>query len=421
MNSEKKLTWLAGFSHFITHGYMSLLPALLVVIATEQALSFLHLGIIAAIGYFLYGLGSFPAGWMADRFGSKRMLTIGAFGMAGSSLLVGLSPTTVTFGIAYALLGCFASIHHPAGLSLIARRILENKGKALGLHGVLGNVGLFLTPLAAGFCVLLFGDWRAAYIVYGLLGSLFAVALHMASIEDEADLEFSKLLCRPSHIFSKRQVAKIESGPRDPEEIVVPVALLLLYVGSILSGFIFRGSLTFLPALCQQEIAFVAGHDEPVVVAGFVTTAILSLGLIGSWIGGHINDKINRPEIVPICLFAVAGPALYGLSRFTDNRLIAAGAVFSLFYYAWQPSHNYLIARYTKKASHGMGFGVNFFLIFGVGSIATALGGDMVDDYGVDRFYLLMAGIAVAAMTAAVLVMLLRRYQFRFTWRLERE
>ncbi len=426
MNSEQKLTWLTSFSHFITHGYMTLLPALLVVIATEHALSFLHLGIIAAIGYFLYGVGSFPAGWLADKFGSKRMLTIGAFGMAGSSVLVGLSTSTITFGLAYALLGCFASIHHPAGLSLIARRIIEKKGKALGLHGVLGNAGLFLTPLAAGLCVLFFGDWRAAYILYGCIGVVFAFILHRASIAKEVDLEFSKLLNWPAKLFSTRDGTKhrpkvITPASESPAEVVIPVALLLLYTGSILSGFIFRGSLTFFPVLCQQEIAFVANHDEPVVIAGFVTTAVLSLGLIGSWFGGYISDKIKRPEIVPIILFAVVGPALYGLSQLTDNRLIVAGAVFSLFYYAWQPSHNYLIARYTRKASQGVGFGVNFFLIFGIGSIATALGGNMVDDYGVDRFYLVLAGIAGAAMVAAISVLLLRKYQFRFTWRLVKE
>ena len=51
----------------------------------------MDIGIIANIGYFLFGLGSFPAGYLADRFGSKRILTIGVFGMSVASILVGLS------------------------------------------------------------------------------------------------------------------------------------------------------------------------------------------------------------------------------------------------------------------------------------------------------------------------------------------
>ena len=64
---ESRLTWLASFSHFITHGYMTILPAVLIAIASEQSISFTELGVIATVGYFLYGLGAFPAGYLADR------------------------------------------------------------------------------------------------------------------------------------------------------------------------------------------------------------------------------------------------------------------------------------------------------------------------------------------------------------------
>ncbi|MDX1777133.1 MAG: hypothetical protein R3297_11170, partial [Desulfobulbales bacterium] len=94
---------------------------------------------------------------------------------------------------------------------------------------------------------------------------------------------------------------------------------------------------------------------------------------------------------------------------------------FSLVYYAWQPSHNFLIAKYTKKASQGMGFGVNFFLIFGMGSIATAIGGYMADDYGIDRFYWIMSIVAFCAMLVAIVVLVSKRYQLRFNWKVVKE
>ena len=104
----------------------------------------------------------------------------------------------------------------------------------------------------------------------------------------------------------------------------------------------------------------ITNHDEPVVMAGYAATAVLSLGLIGAWFGGYINDKIRYPEFVPVVIFLVVAPALYYTSRLMDMPLIYTTALFSLIYYAWQPSQNYLIAKYTKKSSHGMGFGVNF-------------------------------------------------------------
>jgi sugar phosphate permease len=423
MADERKLVYLASFSHFITHGYMTLLPAVLVVIAADHSMSFMDIGIIANIGYFLYGLGAFPAGHLADKYGSKRVLTVGVFGMAISSMLVGLSPTVITFGIAYGILGCFASIHHPAGLSLIARRIKSKKGNALGIHGFFGNVGLFLTPLFASSCILLFNSWRAAYIIFGVIGVVFALMIYFARIDSEPDFAFSDLRIRKKSKGAEN-VAPIPlkaEESQQPQKYVIPVSLLLLFVGSVLSGFIFRGSLTFFPALFQREIHFITNHDEPVVMAGFFTTGVLSLGLISSWFGGYINDKIKRPELFPMLLFVAVAPALYLISRFSDNSLVIAAAFFSLFFYAWQPSQNYLIAKYTKKASHGKGFGISFFLIFGVGSIAASSGGYVADNYGIDRFYWFMSIVALLAIAAAGFVYLFRRYQFHFSGQLVRD
>ncbi|MCL7489178.1 MAG: MFS transporter [Desulfobulbaceae bacterium] len=417
MTNDSRLVWMVGFSHFITHGYMTILPAVLIAIATEQSLSFTELGVIATVGYFLYGLGAFPAGYLADRFGSKRLLTMGVLGMALSSILVGLSSSMIIFAITYALLGASASIHHPAGLSLIARRIDSNKGRAMGFHGVMGNIGLFLSPLVAASSIMLFGTWRAAYLTYGLIGLGFFLLIYTTRVQGEKDLSFRQL----GSLFIK-STEPASAGPSPspsaktgaPSPFYISLALLLLFVGSILSGFIFRGSLTFLPALFQQNINSIANHDQPMVMAGYTATAVLSLGLIGAWFGGYINDKIKRPELVPIFIFLVTAPALYYASRLMDKPLIVATGLFSLVYYAWQPSQNYLIAKYTKKSSHGMGFGVNFFLIFGMGSLATSAGGWVADGFGVDRFYAILAAIALAGMLTAVAVYSLRSYAFNF-------
>lgn len=416
----------------MTHGYMSLLPAVLEVITAEHSLSFTDIGIIANIGYFLYGLGAFPAGYLADKFGSKLMLTIGVSGMAVSSILVGLSPGAISFAVTYALLGVFASIHHPAGLSLIARRVETKKGKALGLHGVLGNVGMFLTPMIAGLGVMYFRTWRSAYILYGLVGLVFALFIHLTKVEEEKDLNWKKLLSWPKKFFSGSKTVPADKGQGKVKEkpatdvlptvlTIIPVSLLLLYAGSVLSGFIFRGSLTFFPALLQREVHFINIHDESVAIAATVTTAVLSLGLIGAWFGGWINDKIKRPEIFPILLFIIVAPLLYLISSLNDSPLLLVSCLFSLFYYAWQPSHNYLISKYTKKASHGMGFGINFFLIFGIGSVATAIGGYMADEYSVDRFYFLMSIFGCLTLMAAIGVYAVRAYLLRFNWKLVRE
>ncbi|MDD5757861.1 MAG: MFS transporter [Desulfobulbaceae bacterium] len=426
ISSEQRVIWLTSGSHFMTHGFMTLFAAVMVVIAGENSMSFMALGIIANIGYFLYGLGGFPAGYLADRYGSKRVLTIGVFGMSISSILVGLSFDVYTFAIAYALLGLFSSIHHPAGLSFIARRVQERRGKAMGIHGVWGNLGLFFSPMVGAGCIWLFHSWRSAYLLSGGIGIIFSLILNRTKIPGELDFHFTELI-QGLRSRSKREIAPVGTTDaiawqtKSDAAHVIPIALLVLFVGSTLSGFIFRGSLTFFPALLRQEVLFIANHDQPVVMAGYWTTFVLSFGLIGAWFGGYINDKIKWPEFFTAFVFATVTPIFYLISRYSDNKLLVVSCLFSLVYYAWQPCQNYLIAKYTKKASHGMGFGVNFFLLFGIGSIATSIGGYVTDEYGVDRFYWLMSLISATAMLVSLSVFFIRKYRLRFFWMMEKE
>ncbi|NOX26435.1 MAG: MFS transporter [Deltaproteobacteria bacterium] len=415
MTDEHKVVLLASASHFITHGFMTMFPVLMVAIANENSMSFTGIGLVANIGYFLYGAGAFPAGYLADRFGSKRMLTIGIMGMALGSFLVGLSGGIWSFAISYALLGLFASIHHPAGLSLIARRVKNNRGQALGIHGVMGNVGLFMAPLIAASCIWLFNSWRAAYFLYGIVGTGFAMLLYKSRIPDEVDFSFRAAMGRNKRSATKGKLAQETEEGRElaAPAVIIPLSLLVLFLVSTLSGYIFRGSLTFFPALFRQEVHFIANNARPVVMAGYMTTAVLSLGLVGAWFGGYITDRLKRPELFPALVFGLVAPILYLISRSADNALTLYAGLFSLIYYSWQPAQNYLISKYTRKASHGMGFGVNFFLIFGLGSLATTTGGYVTDHYGVESFYRLLAIVALTAVIAALTVFFVRRHSLR--------
>ena len=421
MNNERKVAWLAGMSHLFTHGYMTLLPAVLVVLAGEQSLGFFALGAIVNVGYFLFGLGSIPAGILSDRVGPKRMLTVGLLAMAVSSLLVGIAPNSWTFALCYSMLGLSASIYHPAGLSLIARHI-EKKGKALSLHGILGNIGLSVAPLFAGFMVMLFDTWRAAYLSFGLLGLLFTLVVHKSGIAEEKGLSFAEILS-PKNWKNRRPVAATDPAGAAAvlETSTVPLSLLLLYLGSIFFGFIYRGSLTFFPALFQQDVAFVSGSEQPVVIAGLVTSIILSVGIFGQWLGGYLSDRAKRPEAVHIAIYSLVIPAAYGIGRLTDSWLIAASVVFSLVFYGWQPIQNSLIARYATKSSYGKGYGLNFFFIMGMGSLATAIGGYVADDKGVDTVYVLLALVSVLALLVSVAVVRCGRYSIRYGFSVEKE
>lgn len=430
---EKKVAWLASAAHFLTHGYMTLLPAVLVVLTGIEGLTFFEIGVIGTVGYFLYGAGSIPAGILTDRYGAKRMLTLGVIGMALTSILVGIAPVGWFFAAAYAVFGLSASIYHPSGLPLIAKHI-EKKGKALGLHGIMGNLGLTISPLFAALMIMVFNTWRAAYIVFGLIGLGFAYFMMKVRVENEPELSFSW--------FMKRQVSTADNAEKnkdaaesvhasqmplaDPSEkktITVPVALLLLYVGCILFGFIYRGAITYLPTLFLQEIDYIASQypPKPTIYAGFLTSVVLSFGMIGLWISGYVSDRIKRPETAQVVVFICIIPFLYFISNSTDMPIIVYSALFSMVFFGWQPLQNTLIAKYTTKRSHGVGYGINFFLIMGVGSLATAVGGYLTDEHGAYSVYSMLAVIAILGVVVAIGVLKFSKYSIRFNYSLMKE
>ncbi len=430
--NEKKVAWLAAASHFFTHGYMTLLPAVIVVLSGVEDLSFFQIGVIGTAGYLLYGAGSIPAGILTDKFGAKRMLSIGVLSMAVTSILVGVSPSGWFFAAAYALFGLSASIYHPSGLPLIAKHI-EKKGKALGLHGVMGNIGLTTGPLFAALMVMLFNTWRAAYIGYGILGLVFFFVQLKSKIENEEELSLSSIM---EWLLNRRTgktgyadnpqgdlLANVSELPSREKTVYIPIALLLLYVECVLFGFVYRGAITYFPTLFQQEIDYIASQlpPQPTVLAGILSSVVLGFGVVGQWFAGYISDRIKKPEMAQIAIFAFITPVLFLISRASDAPLVVYSTLFSLVFFGWQPLQNSLIAKYTSKNSHGLGYGINFFLIMGVGSIATAAGGYLTDEHGAYSVYSMLAVVAVLAVLVSAGVLKFSQYSLRLKYSLEKE
>ena len=84
-------------------------------------------------------------------------------------------------------MGTFASIYHPAGLSLISRETTpETRGKALGWHGIFGSLGIALAPFLASI-VFATGavGWRDYYLVLIIPAVVITVLLLQLKVTSE--------------------------------------------------------------------------------------------------------------------------------------------------------------------------------------------------------------------------------------------
>src|ERR1700743_3243354 len=144
-------------------------------ISTEYGFGNQRLGWI--ISAFLIGYAGFqlPAGWLATRFGPRRVLTLGVLWWGGTPALTALLPS----GISHALLllimvrlalGAGEAVIYPAANQFVARWVpLQERGLINGLIFAGVGAGSGLTPPLLTWLITHHG-WRAAFWFSSLIG-----------------------------------------------------------------------------------------------------------------------------------------------------------------------------------------------------------------------------------------------------------
>lgn len=349
-SDERKTMAFASTAHALVHSFMLIFPAVLIPIMNEFDLTSTEGGFLVTFSYLMFGLGALPAGWLTDHFGSRGLIVICMIGSGLSAIFIGYSESYFELATGLVLLGAFTSIYHPAGLALISRRI-RNRPRALGYHGIFGNIGLAGAPFVAGI-ISSIGEWRDAYLLFGLISLIAA----------------TYFLIRP---VSERTIEDIQ---RNSEEVKTKFReVIILFSATVIFGFIYRGTLTFMPYLFTHNVTQWTGID-PIAIGGSVTAAALLVGTLGQWFGGRVAEKYSLTLILSI-IWAILIPTLLLMGIFEQYLLIIIAFIFTLVIFASQPVGNTLLAKYISMKSKGKGYGLNIAIGFGIGSFAAPVCG----------------------------------------------
>jgi MFS family permease len=370
-----------GASHLTTHAYLLIYPAILVLLRDEFSLGLPALGAIANLHYLASGVGALPAGWIADRIGATRALCLCMWGSAASLALAAASPGPGSLAAAFALLGGFCSLHHPAGLALLSLRA-RRMGRALVLHGMIGNLGIALTPFVAAALADGIG-WRGTCALLAVPGVWVGWL-------------FRRLKEAPSPTADPPPRGAVAGGAAAGVHWR-PLAFLYLFV--TLNGLVYSGTTTFLPA---RLAAF--GDGAGVVRAGAITSLALLVGMLGQYVGGLLWTRLS-PVALLAALTACTSPCLAAVASPRPLVAAAAAAGFAFFHLAAQPVSNGALARWVPPRRRSLGYGIYFTLSFGVGSFAAGAAGYVAGRRGLAAVFPLLAAAsaAAAAVTAGMI------------------
>lgn len=243
--------------------------------------------------FWSYALGQVPAGWLSDRFGPRKMLTIYILLWSLFTGLIGTASRVWMVLLLRFSCGAAQAGAYPVCTGLVrswfpvARRGIASAVVALG-----GRSGAFLAPiLTAGLILAFTGGWRPVLITYGIAGILIAFFFAWICRDTPQD--------HPQCNAAERSLIADEITQSDstaePADLPFPwksvLTSLSLWSNCLLQFFTNIGWLfvvTWLPRYLGKV------HGVPLGEQALMTAAPTVAGIIGMFCGGWWTDYAAR-------------------------------------------------------------------------------------------------------------------------------
>jgi sugar phosphate permease len=270
-----------------------------------------HVGDVLSAFFFAYALGQLPAGFLADRFGPRRMLVIYIVLWSACTALTGFAGSLALLIAARLACGLAEAGAYPASARVISRWFpFGHRARASSLVGFGGRVGGAVAPWLTVSVIAALGAWRPVLWIYGAIGLALAAATHFLFRDDP--------MLHPWVNDAERALIH-ENGPppRPPEHRFPWLALLrhrglwLLSLGAIGLNFGWALLVTWLPKYLQS-VRGLSNTD-----ANFYTTIALTCGMAGVLFGGWWCDALTRwfgprwGRRLPILIGGLVGAVAY--------------------------------------------------------------------------------------------------------------
>jgi EmrB/QacA subfamily drug resistance transporter len=165
-------------------------------------------------------------GSLGDRFGRRRVFTLGVLWFAAASLLCGVAPSIGWLVGARALQGIGGALMTPGSLSILQASFRhEDRSRAIGIWSGFGGVAAVIGPLLGGW-LLAVGSWRMVFLVnLPVAAVVLFLARHIPETKDE---EASQHLDLPGVVFAVLGLGALTYGLTDGSVSIAVVGVVLL-------------------------------------------------------------------------------------------------------------------------------------------------------------------------------------------------
>ncbi|MCC6474435.1 MAG: MFS transporter, partial [Burkholderiales bacterium] len=278
------------------------------LIREDLGMSFTQAGLLSSASTVVYALGQIPAGYLADRFGPKRLFFIGILGCTLLSIHFGMVRSYEAAFANQLASGVFRTLLFAPGLTLIASWFPpDRRATAMGLYVIGGFSGNIVLSLVGPLLVLEYG-WRPPFIAFAVLGVCVALLYHFVGKDNPSS-------------GAKQPLGMLDALQLFRYPIMWVCAAIQFIRFGVVTSFNF-----WLPSF------LVADRGLSLQAAGFITAMGAALTAPSSPLGGYLSDRLrNPPLVIGGALAVLAATSVLLVSVESTAAVVAVVAVNSIF------------------------------------------------------------------------------------------
>jgi predicted MFS family arabinose efflux permease len=277
------VVWALGAALYLIAFYQRVAPAVITQeLSRDFGLSAGALGNLSAFYFYGYVAVQIPTGLLADRWGPRRVLALGAALTAAGTFLFALAPAVAWANAGRLAIGAAAGVAFVSMLKLAshwmpARQYAFASGVALFV-GVLGAT-LAGPPLRIAVDAL---GWRAVMMASAAVSALVAAAIWTVVRDDPSERGYASFQAPAQHAAGLSVAAQLR------EVASYRNTWLLFFIPGALSGIVLSfAGLWGVPFLVSQ-------HGFSTRAAATLTSAMLVAWSLASMAYGPLSERLGR-------------------------------------------------------------------------------------------------------------------------------
>jgi MFS family permease len=302
------LLLILDLAYFINAMDRQVFSILLPDIKTAYGLTGGEAGIIATIFTLGMGLAGIPAGYLADRFGRKKIILISLAIFSVSVALQATAHGIIDMTLWRVLSGVGEGMQNAALFAAVGAYFSRNRGFAIGSINAAFGLGAFTGPLLGGAIVAATGDWRIPLVIFGGIGIVILILL---------------LTLVPESVTEVGRRAPGSDTTRTADETALGFINRRVVCGAIAAvaaGFTIYGYLGLYPTYLREAHGFTATQ------AGWAAS-MFGIGALGALVGGAIADRVDQRMLNVVGFLGIMG---LGVAIFAFTTALPVQMFFSL-------------------------------------------------------------------------------------------